>query len=102
MIFGDARSPDLIITQHIGKLGLLGDNLPERVATFYTRMQAIRSDWARVTAADLDGKPAQKALIVEANWRLWKHTAEQATVLLKDLKTLATRKHWISFDWWFK
>jgi hypothetical protein len=94
--------PIPLITQHIGKLGLLGDDLPERVATFYTRMLAIRSDWARLVAADLVGKPAQKALVVDVNARLWKHTAEQATVLLKDLKALATRKHWISFDWWFK
>ena len=102
MLFGDPKLVDPILEKHLDKLGLLGGDLPERVAIFYSRVRAIRFDWARLSSHEFDDKLERRVDLVKFNGTLWKKTAVDGKVLCADLKKLAARRHWLSTGYWFR
>jgi hypothetical protein len=79
-----------IIDRHLDKLGLLPDNLPERVVRFYQFVAGIRLDMERLAANEInqDGR----SFVIRSDLELWRETVILGERLVLDLRDIAARK----------
>ena len=87
---------DPVLTAYINRIGVLGGNLPERVARFYTILESLRSDLRRLAGPELVGKPDAAADVIEKGLELWKQAATDGKKLVQDLQAVASAKRNLS------
>lgn len=75
---------------NVGKLGLMGDDLPERLASFYTYLFNLRGDLGAVERGEYKGRgPEATEYLVEQNLKLWIKLERAARDLVVDLRKIA-------------
>lgn len=80
---------DPIWERHIAQVGLLGGMLPAEVVRFYTCLQGIRLDLARLAAGEFDGDPPRKAALIREDLALWTQIPALAEPLIARLTAIA-------------
>jgi hypothetical protein len=93
VITNDPNALDPIIAKHIDKLGMLGGNLPERVAHFHYVLNALRID-AVALAKVPTGNVAGKRGVMTQDLALWRDAEPKARALAAQLKKIATPQLW--------
>lgn len=89
----DPPKLDPVVEKHIDRIGLLPDNVPERITTFYTYLRGIRVDLINLTKGVFP-EPAVQANIIRADLALWGDTEQLGAGLGVELRTIASE------DWW--
>jgi hypothetical protein len=95
---GDPAQDDPVIKAHVERLGYLPDNIPERIATFYTYLRGIRIDIQNLAKGVFKERQVQAA-IVRADLILWADATRGGKELWADLRKVATRQWWLSRSW---
>ncbi|MBV9858576.1 MAG: hypothetical protein JO038_00505 [Alphaproteobacteria bacterium] len=89
----DPLKIDPVVDKHIDRLGSLPDNMPERIATFYTYLRGIRVDLANLSRGVFT-EPTAQANIIRADLALWADAEHLGTSLGSDLRRIATESWW--------
>jgi hypothetical protein len=85
---------DPVAAKHVDKIGLLGGNLPEKIATFYHYVMGIRLDLSNLADGKFDYNHTQKANLIKEDLALWAETVALGNGLLSDLHKLAAEAWW--------
>lgn len=81
---------DPVMDRHIDRLGLLPNDLPERVVRFYSYLSAIRFDLHRfANSDDYTNDHAAKRQIVGEDLTIWGEAEALGNQLVADLRTVA-------------
>lgn len=80
---------DPIAAAHLARIGVLGGQLPEQVATFYTYLQGIRQDLYRMSQGEFGNDLSVKAELIAQDLEIWSDTKTLGSRLTKKLKALA-------------
>jgi hypothetical protein len=83
---------DPVISKYLDRIGLLGEDLPERIVTFYHQIMGIRSDLARLADGKFDGVPNAsqiKANLIREDLALWDETVALGNTLRDELRAIA-------------
>jgi hypothetical protein len=91
---GDPPKIDPVVEKHLDRVGLLPDNLPERIATFYTYMRGIRIDIVNLAKGQFPD-PKLQAAVIRAALVLWADAVQLGNRLWADLRTIAAKVWWL-------
>jgi hypothetical protein len=89
---------DPIMASVTDRIGVLGEDLPGQVVTFYTRIMGIRLDLLNLADGKWDGNLDSKRSVIEEDLALWSETAVDAEKLCATLRAIVAEK-WL---WFFK
>ncbi len=75
---------------NVDKIGLLGGDIPERLASFYTYLFNLRGDLRAVEVGEYENRGLDAtAFLVEQNLELWRKLESHAEQLVVDLRSIA-------------
>jgi hypothetical protein len=86
----DPPKIDPVAEKHLDRVGLLPQNLPERIATFYTYMRGIRIDLVNLAKGEFTD-PKMQAAVIRADLVLWADAVQLGNGLWTDLRTVAVK-----------
>jgi hypothetical protein len=87
-----------IFEKNIDKVGLLPENLPERVVTFHTYLRGIQVDTWNLVKGTFP-EPAAQANVIQADLALWGDAQQLGASIGVELRRLATTKWWPAAIW---
>jgi hypothetical protein len=90
----DPPKIDPVAEKHLDRVGLLPQNLPERIATFYTYMRGIRIDLVNLAKGEFTD-PKMQAAVIRADLVLWADAVQLGNGLWTDLRTVAVKVWWL-------
>lgn len=90
---------DPVVNAQLSQIGHLGEQVPERVVTFYRYLTGIRGDLIRLAEGQFDNDLRQKAGIIREDLALWGETVQLGTSLVKELRTIAAQPWWLPRCW---
>jgi hypothetical protein len=95
----DDASIDPITTKMLDRVGLLGHDLPARVAAFMYVLTSIRMDLVRFGRGEFDNNMPGAAKIIREDLALWEEFEPKARLLVRDLRNYANERFRFLWVW---
>ncbi|MGD0106075.1 MAG: hypothetical protein ABSC06_18850 [Rhodopila sp.] len=91
---GDPSQNDPVVKSQAERIGLLPNNIPERIATFYHHMRGIRIDIVNLSKGVFK-EPKIQAAIIRADLMMWDDAVRIGNDLWRDLRNISTEHWWL-------
>jgi hypothetical protein len=84
-----------VLNAYISRVGVLGGDLPQRAARFYTLLAGLRLDVKLIAAGAYNSKPHVAAAVMTNGIKEWQIISVEGKHLVQDLQALSR-----PYSWW--